>query len=64
MKNKILPALRIETELDNLVHEALQTLNENKAGIKIKLEEFRRWAYRDFSNRVITEGIVLELIRR
>ena len=61
MKNKILPALRIETELDDLLHKALESLNKNKAGIKIKLEDFRRWAYRDFSHRVLAKGIILEL---
>jgi len=61
MKNKILPALRIDTELDNLIHRALQELNSNEAGLKIRLEDFRRWAYQDFSNRVVAEGMTLEI---
>lgn len=59
-KNIIYPSLRLDSELSELIQKAIQSLNKNDAGIKIKREDFRRWAYRSLANSILYEGLTLQ----
>ena len=59
-KNKILKPLRIDTELFNLISKALNFLNKNPE-LPITQMQFRRWALKHFSEKVLTEGLTIEL---
>ena len=60
-KNKQLSSLRISTELDEKIKKALKKINENEIDLEIKESQFRRMAYKYFSEKVIKEGLKIEM---
>ena len=61
--NKILPSNRISSEDHQLILKAIEKLNAqlSKMGMKISLSQFRAWAYRDFANRVLSQGLDIDI---
>ena len=59
-KNNTLKPLRIDSELKELIDNAKKKI-EDKLGFEIKKSVFVRWALKDFSHRVISEGIEISI---
>lgn len=56
-KNKILPTIRIETELFLLMEKARQLINQS--GLEINSSAFRRMAYKFFSEDCLANGLTI-----
>jgi len=61
-KNKLLKSIRIDSETYNLLIQTLELLNKSSSGLKLSIADLRRWAYKDFCNKVLTDGLVLEFM--
>ena len=54
-KNVILPSLRLDTETKQEMDLCISALNQNKEGVEINLETFRRMSYRHLINKITSE---------
>lgn len=60
-KNSELPKLRISTELAEKMNKALEFVNKNDIELQIDMPQFRRMAYKHFSEKILSEGFGLEI---
>lgn len=60
-KNAELPKLRIETELYEKMKRCLDAVKRDSS-IEITMAAFRRMAYKDFTEKVLSEGLTLQFI--
>lgn len=61
-KNKILPSIRITSELDKQIRGALKKLNENDLEFEIKESDFRRFAYKHLCDKIKIEGLEIQFV--
>ncbi len=59
-KNKILPSLRISTEEYEKMNEGINVIKENSL-IDVSQSQYRRMALKSFSERLLIEGLTIEI---
>ena len=60
-KNHMLPSLRIDLELSEKINKAIELLNQNPNYFELGLSHFRRMALLNFSDKVLSEGLEINL---
>lgn len=60
-QNSELPKIKMNTELFELMQKCLLAIKE-QSDIEISMPTFRRMAYKDFTERVLREGLELKFI--